>query len=131
MIVLDTHVIIWDALKPELVSPAAKGAILKANERDELILCDISLWEIAMLMHKGRLDVSIPYSALIDLILKSNHYKVMAINSHIAEIAVNLPDSINQDPADRLIVATALAVASPLVTIDRNLRKAKEIKTIW
>ncbi len=57
MIVLDTHVIIQDALTPERLSKPAQAAIAQANQGDGMIICDISLWEIAMLLQKGRLRV--------------------------------------------------------------------------
>ena len=55
VIVLDTHVIIWDALKPNLLSKKAKQLINQANDEDGIIFCEISLWEIAMLIKKNRI----------------------------------------------------------------------------
>jgi PIN domain nuclease of toxin-antitoxin system len=46
MIVLDTHVIIWDALAPERLSEPARAAIAQANQSDGMIICDISVWEL-------------------------------------------------------------------------------------
>ena len=60
MIIVDTHVIIWDALKPGLLSKKAKEAIAQANEEDGIIFCEISLWEIAMLVQKGRIRIEVP-----------------------------------------------------------------------
>jgi len=54
MIVVDTHIILWDALKPEMLSQRAKKAISLANKEDGILFCEISLWEIAMLIKKGR-----------------------------------------------------------------------------
>ena len=68
MIVADTQVIIWDALKPELLSPRAKKAIREANRLDGIIFCEISLWEIAMLMKKRRLSVDVNYQEFIRLV---------------------------------------------------------------
>jgi len=65
MIVVDTHIIIWKALKPEMLSPRAEKAISAANNSDGIIFCDISLWEIAMLMHKGRLNIDVEYLEFI------------------------------------------------------------------
>jgi len=64
MILLDTCAIIWDALDTNRLSPEAKNAI-ERNER-ELIICDISIWEIAMLIALSLMlrlpDLSICYS---------------------------------------------------------------------
>ena len=65
MIVVDTHIIIWNALKPEMLSEKAEKAISAANNSDGIIFCEISLWEIAMLMHKGRLSIDIEYLEFI------------------------------------------------------------------
>ncbi len=73
MIVADTHIIIWDALKPALLSAKAKKAIAKANNEDGIIFCEISLWEIAMLMKKGRFLVDAGYREFIRLVSFSNH----------------------------------------------------------
>ncbi len=94
MIIADTHIIIWAALKPELLSKKAKEALRTANKTDGILFCEISLWEIA-------------------------------------ELSANLPDEINQDPADRIICATSIITNTELITADKNLRKSKLVNTIW
>jgi len=131
VIVLDTHVIIWDALSPERLSEKAKEAISAANEADGIIFCDISLWEIAMLVKKERIKIDVGYQDFIDLILNSNKYVVQRITAEIAELSVNFPETINKDPSDRIIAATSIIHTAPLVTADTNLINAKEITTIW
>jgi PIN domain nuclease of toxin-antitoxin system len=131
MITVDTHIIIWDALKPKALSNKAKKAIDDANQRDGIIISGISLWEIAMLMEKKRIKIEIPYLEFIDLVMGSNNYILKGITPEIADMSVNLPNDINQDPADRIICATSIVNNAPLVTADRNLLKSKNIKTIW
>ncbi|NJN95808.1 MAG: type II toxin-antitoxin system VapC family toxin [Anaerolineales bacterium] len=131
MIVLDTHVIIWDALAPERLSEPARAAIAQANQGDGLIICDISVWEIAMLLQKGRVQVQTDPLTFINLVLQANKVRVQPITPHIATLATQFPAQINQDPADRLIAATALAENATLVTADRNLQAASLIPTLW
>ncbi|MCO6452044.1 MAG: type II toxin-antitoxin system VapC family toxin [Caldilineales bacterium] len=131
MIVLDTHILIWDALSPERLSSSAQIAISEANQTDGISICDISLWEIAMLIQKGRVRVNADSQTFINLALQANKSSVQAITPQIASLAVQLGDEINRDPADRLIVATALALDIPLVTADKNLQAAKIVNTIW
>ncbi len=131
MITVDTHIIIWDALKPDELSAKAKKAIDKANKKEGIIICEISLWEIAMLIKKKRLIIKIPFLEFIELILSSKNYILKGISPEIAELSVVLPDNINQDPADRIICATSLINNSPLVTADKNLIQSKMIRTIW
>jgi PIN domain nuclease of toxin-antitoxin system len=131
MIVLDTHVIIWDALAPDRISMPARRAIAQANQQHGIIICDISLWEIAMLIEKGRVQVDVGCQVFINLILQANRTIVRAITPQIATIAVQLPAEINKDPADRLISATALAEDTSLVTADLNLQASPQISTVW
>lgn len=131
MIVLDTCTIIWDALQPKKISRAASAAIKSANQKDGIYFCEMSLWEIAMLMQKGRLDPGTSYQKFIELVLNANQYHVIGIDSHIAELSANLPEAVNADPVDRIIAATSIVKKAPLVTADKNLRSADVIKTIW
>jgi len=131
MITVDTHVIIWDALKPELLSRKAKDAIQIANQTDGIIFCEISLWKIAMLMQKNRIEIDVSYPEFINLVKASNNYIFKGITPEIAELATKLPKDINQDPADRIICATAIINNTPLVTADKNLRASKAIRIIW
>lgn len=131
MIVLDTCAIIWDALSPNSLSARAKRAIATANETDGIIFCEISQWEIAILMKKRRLVIGTDYFSFINMVLASNRYLLKGITARIADLAVNLPEEITADPADRLIIATAIAENSPLVTGDANIRNSSVLQTIW
>lgn len=131
MITLDTHIIIWDALQPQKISRKARKMIDQANEMGEIIIADISLWEIAMLMKKKRIVVDTTYSEFINLVRAANHYSFESITPEIADLSVSLSSEINFDPADRLICATSIIQGAPLVTADSNLRKSNIVKTIW
>ena len=131
MIVADTHIIIWNALKPEILSGKADKAISAANASDGIIFCEISLWEIAMLIHKGRLRMDIKYKEFIKLILESNKYVFRGITPEIAELSTNLFSDNNKDPADRIIAATSIIENAKLVTADKELRQSKKVATIW
>lgn len=131
MIVLDTHVIIWDALAPERLSNSARQAIDEANREEGIFVSDISLWEIAMLIEKRRVAVKIGCQDFITLVLQANRTTVKAITPQIATLAVQLPAEINRDPVDRLIVATAVAENASLITADRNLQTSTLLTTIW
>jgi PIN domain nuclease of toxin-antitoxin system len=131
VIVVDTHIIIWNALKPEMISRKAERAISEANNSDGIIFCEISLWEIAMLMYKGRLSLDIEYLEFIKLILESNKYVFRGIMPEIAELSTNLFSDNNKDPADRIIAATSIIETAELVTADKKLRRSKKVATIW
>jgi len=129
MIVLDTCAIIWDALDPTRLSPKAKKAI--ERHAGELIICDISIWEIATLIKRKRLVVDMAISGFISLLLQSRNFHVQDITPEIAEMSVNFGSQINIDPADRLIAATSILRNAPVITADRNIRAASMVETIW
>ncbi len=129
MILLDTCSIIWDALDASELSPDARNTI-ELNERS-LIICDISIWEIAMLIKRKRLVLDATASGFINLLLQSRNYFIQEITPEIAELAVNFGSEINNDPADRLIAATSILGNAPVVTADENLRDAMVVETIW
>lgn len=130
MIVMDTCSIIWDALSPKNLSQKAKTSIDK-HEQEGLIFCDISAREIAMLIKKGKLQVDEKPSNLIKAILDSRNYIYKSITPEIADLSVALGKEINQDPADRLIVATSIIENIELITADKNLIKSGLVKTVW
>ena len=128
---MDTCAIIWDALEPTKLSAKAKNAIKKANDSNELLMCDISIWEISMLVKRKRIEVDETPTNLIRLILSSRNYTIVNISPEVAELSVNLNDEINSDPADRLIAATSILKLAPVVTADKNLIKASILETLW
>ena len=131
MILLDTCAIIWDALAPHKLSLKAINAINTADTLQRLMVSDISLWEIAMLMHKQRLVIDSDASTFLRTVLASRHISVQRITPEIAELATELDATVNKDPADRIIAATCIMHHASLITSDRNLRNAAQITTIW
>ncbi|MBN2029169.1 type II toxin-antitoxin system VapC family toxin [bacterium] len=131
MITVDTHVIIWDALSPEKLTSKARKAIEIANQTDGIFFCEISLWEIAMLLTKKRIEIDVPYLEFIGLVSTSNKYIFHGITPEVAELSTQFLSEINLDPADRIIGATSIITKASLVTADNHLRKSKKIKTIW
>lgn len=130
VVVLDTHALVYDALDPARLSSHARKAIDLGAANRELACCDISLWEIAMLIARGRLDPGMDARQFLDDLIVARRIHVLPITSEIAVLSHS--DAFSHgDPADRLIVATALLHRAALVTSDSRLRKLKEIATVW
>ena len=121
VILLDTNAIIFHALLPTRLSRKARRLIAEASTGNYLACCDISLWEIAMLTAKGRLDPGTSALEFIKLTLTAGNIQVIPVNPDIAALSVSFPDTISLDPADRLIAATAIHYRATLITTDRNL----------
>ena len=131
MVLLDTCAIIWDALSPEKLTSSAKRAIELADKHNEVIICDISFWEISMLIKRNRLQIDVSADNFLNLFLQVRNSDVQCITPDIAAVSVNFGDDLNKDPADRLIAATSIVKNVPIVTADRNLRNSKLLATIW
>ena len=131
MILLDTCAVIWDALEPKKLTPKAAEAIDNADQHHALIISDISIWEISMLIKKGRLKIETTPANFLNLFLQSRNISVKSISPEIAELSVNLGPEINNDPADRIIAATSIIHNARLVTADENLRKSELLDTLW
>ena len=130
MIVLDTHALVFDALSPARLSIRARKAMDLGFVKRELVCSDISLWEIAMLIDRGRLDPGMDARQFLDDVLAARLIDVLPISAEIAVLSQSAEFS-HGDPADRLIAATALLHRAPLVTSDSRLRKVKSIVTVW
>lgn len=52
------------------------------------------------------------------------------ISAAVAEQVVRLPQRFHKDPADKIIVATALATGATLVTCDRQIIASKIVPTL-
>ena len=131
MIVLDTHAWIWFISNPEFLSKRAKNAVQAAVEDKSILISSISAWEVALLVTKKRLKLTLDIS---DWIAKSESLpfiQFVPVTNSIAVKSVNLPSPLHPDPADRIIIATALSVGAPLVTKDKKLLSYSHIKTIW
>ena len=130
MILLDTCVLIFDALTPERLSPRACSVLEQGEQEGVLVCADISLWEIAMLIRKNRISPGIDGAVFCRLALEARGVRVLPITPVIAQrsTTIDLPQG---DPADRLIAATALVHDAVLLTVDKKLRNSELVATLW
>lgn len=131
MIVLDTHVWVWWVASPEQLSPRAHEEIERAIEREEVCVSSISCWEVALLARKGRLELTMPVEDWISRSEALPWVRFVPLDNRIALRCNHLPGELHEDPADRIIVATALILGSPLISKDGRLRDYPHVETIW
>lgn len=129
MILLDTHVLVWMAITPDRLSRRASAAIQQARSNGALCISDVSLWEIAMLARRERIQVSGALDSFLYEI--SLPVVVKPITVAIACMSAQFPENYPEDPADRLIGATSRVESLPLITADRKLRNSALLDTIW
>ena len=131
MILLDTHALIWWFEGSPKLSLAAKAAIENAQRLSRVTISSLSCWEIALLNAHGRIHLSTELHNWIKAIQKLRRVRFIPVDNHIAVASVELPGQFHKDPAHRIIVATALTMNIPLVTIDQKIRAYPHVRTIW
>ena len=131
MILLDTCAIIFAALTPEKMAKKAAKEIARGIESKMLACSDISLWEMAMLISKGRLKPAADSRTFISRVVAAYQLNVLPITPEIAVLSADERLSNRKDPCDRIIAATALHHKMPLITSDAGLRTLAGLKTIW
>ena len=130
MILVDTHVVVWLAFAPHEISRKARQAIEDARkDADGLAISDISLFELATLVDKGRIRLEISTESFLQEI--ESRFVVLSMTGRVCARAISLPRTYPKDPADRIIGATALVEGLSLLTADREIRRSAVVQTIW
>ncbi len=129
MILLDTHVLIWAVDDSTRLSRAAASEIRRARRNEGLSISAVTLWELASLFAKGKIE---PHGTIeASLRLLTRKVTVWPITLEIAALAAEFPSDYSKDPAHRLIGATARAEGMTLITRDENIRRSPLLKTVW
>jgi PIN domain nuclease of toxin-antitoxin system len=129
VILLDTNALIWAAEDSSRLSRTAAAAIRRARQGQGLAVSAITLWELALLMARGRLQA---YGTIDSSIRElTAEVSVLPITPEIAALATQFPEDYPRDPADRLVGATARAEGLVLITRDESIRKSPLIRTVW
>ena len=118
MILLDTHALLWQEQGNPRLGQRARSLIERAFDENDVAASPISFWEIAMRVQKNQLDLLSDVAAWRRELI-SQGLREIPVDGDIAVRAGLLPD-MHGDPADRLIVATALE-GHQLLTADRRL----------
>lgn len=132
MILVDTHALVWWVSDPKRIPTKARRALDAAvKARESVAVSSISVWEIAMLVARKRLEFTIDAESWITAVEALPFFTFIPLDNRIAVRSVELDGFPNRDPADRIIVATALGLGATVVTADSRLRGYKALATIW
>lgn len=120
-LLLDTHVWLWLALGDSRLGKSAREAIESGLRAENVSVAAISLWEVAMLSARGRVQHAEPLASWLEKLIAVSCVNVVPLTPAIAVESVSLPEPFQRDPADRLIVASARTQDAALVTADRRM----------
>lgn len=121
-VLLDTHAWIWFRFgEAAAFRRQSMEAIQAAAARSALRVSVISVWEVAMLAAKRRLQLDLPMAEWVRRALGAPGLLLAELTPEIAIEACSLPGDFHDDPADRMIVATARVTGATLYTKDRSI----------
>jgi len=122
-VVLDTNALVWAFEGDKALGSRAERVIDQAVLDGVAHVSAISFWELALKIRKGKFGLAQPIVSWRASILRLGVREV-AIDGMIGIAANELPN-MHDDPADRLIVATALNLGASLATSDARLLEWK------
>ena len=118
-LLLDTHVWIWSQESPESLGTTAHRTI--ADDENALFVSPVSSLEIARLAAGGRLTLAGRLETWVAEALHALLADTVPLTHETAIIAYNLPGEFHRDPADRMLVATAMVHDLTLVSADERI----------
>jgi PIN domain nuclease of toxin-antitoxin system len=128
-ILLDTHIAIFAA--EGKLPQAMLSAIDAAEEQELLLLSPITAWEIAMLVTKRRITLDQEVTHYVRSLYRESRAILAEFSPRIAVASTMLPGEFHNDPADRILIATAAEYGADLATQDRAIQSyAKKTKHI-
>lgn len=126
-LLLDTHAFLWFIAGNSTLSKKARGLI--ENSENQIFLSAASLWEIAIKVSLGKLELTEPFDKLIPQQLENNGVQLLNIAPEHAAIVAKLPFH-HRDPFDRLLASQAMAEQMPILSGDEAF-DLYGIERIW
>lgn len=123
---LDTHTLLWFLADDKRLSRHARRLI--ENPNNDRLLSIASLWEIAIKVRIGKLDLTEPFDRLFPEQLLLNSVEILHITVDSLVKLTTLPfyprhrnpHDQHTDPFDRLIIAQALVEDLPIIGLDSD-----------
>jgi PIN domain nuclease of toxin-antitoxin system len=131
VILLDTHAWIWWLAQPEALSGPATEAIAEAVADGGVCVSCISVWEFELLVQRERLHIRMGADEWVARSEALPFLRFLPVDARVALRTVSLGPALHADPADRMIVATALLHGLTLVTKDRRIRASGLVPVVW
>jgi PIN domain nuclease of toxin-antitoxin system len=128
-LLLDTHIVLWLSSGDKRLGKTTRRTIdtvWKAGGR--MLLSSVSVWEIAMLVEKGSIELDLPVDEWVERFLGRPGLEAVALDHAAAARAYRLHHLEHRDPADRLLIASAIGLGCPLVTHDDRIRRFAKVR---
>ena len=125
MILLDTHIWVnWILLGDVALS---RGIVTAMQSDTRLAISAISCFEVALLVKREKLELPLPVEEWVAEALSKSGIESLPVTCEIARKAVGLSE-IHRDPADRIIIATAIVHDARLASMDSVFPSYEELQ---
>lgn len=130
--VTDTHALYWHLTKNPKLSKKAKKIFQEADDGlHQVMIPGIVLIEMVYLVEKSRINET-SLSKVFELLdTIGGSYDVAPLDKDTVAALQQVPREVVPDMPDRIIAATSLQLAIPLITRDRQIKKSGNLKIIW
>ncbi len=126
MILLDTHILLWLVSGSSRLGDRAESRIQNAWEEGMVAVSSFTFWEIAQLHTRGRLELGLPPRALRQRLVGDGLRTIPADDEVVIRSVELDAEGFHADPADRIIVTTAMLGGFQLATADREIARWAE-----
>jgi PIN domain nuclease of toxin-antitoxin system len=121
-LLLDTHIALWlDSGSTDLRALTQTAIDRCWHDGGRIFLSAVSAWEIALLVDCGRIELDVPVATLVTRFLDRPSVEAVPLSHGAACRSYQLHHLEHRDPADRLLIATAIELGCPLVTYDERI----------
>jgi PIN domain nuclease of toxin-antitoxin system len=122
VLLLDTHVLVWGVEGDERrIGRQARRLLARAESAGAVVVSPVTLFEITALHVAGRLRLARPVERWIRDTLETTGIRIAELSPAAAIDAGHIPRTALEDPADRLLVATARHLDATLLTSDAHI----------
>ena len=119
-LLLDTHVWIW-AVEGVALSSRITRLIEQTRTREQVYVSAVSVREVVLLAERGRLTLTMPADAWVRQALRASGVFSLVLDPEVAALSARLPGTPPRDPADQMLLASAMVYGLRLVTRDRAM----------
>ncbi|OQY46237.1 MAG: hypothetical protein B6240_07570 [Desulfobacteraceae bacterium 4572_87] len=118
-------------MNPRKLSRQVKDLIGDTTRYDQLLLSAISPWEFCKLLEKRRVAISCKPEDWLNAAFDLPKFNLIPLTPSLAYRSTVLPQPFHNDPADQIIVATALQENAAILTKDGNILKYEHVESLW
>ena len=123
----DTHTMLWAIASPNKLSDHAREILVSTD--NNVAFSTVSLWEIAIKVSLGRLELDPAWRDVIEAGRKHLRARWLLLEPQHCGLVATLPWR-HRDPFDRMLVAQAISEGMALLSKDRVLNEYA-VDVLW